>query len=398
MEDILKSETLDTILAPMDRETFLAEHFGKGVLHLAGTPGRFAPLMPWDTLNQILASQRLAAPRLQVIRSGREIPSDQYQHSRAANQRINAGALSLHLSEGATLLLAFVDEIVPGIAALSDSIADALKAHVNANLYAGWRKDNGFGIHWDPHDVLVLQISGRKHWRVHRPAYPDPLESSRFVAPPKDDIPVWDDVLEDGALLYVPRGWAHVATPLDEPSLHITIAVRSPNGADFLRWVMKDLERDAGVRADLPCIDARAAGASDRLDAMRARVAGAIDAAAMERFVLSWEGEKPARPMFTLPAFANRMDAAPGASSSYRLAGQRRLAMMPGSDAGSRVILANGREWPTSVAVAEAITSLTSSQASTLEALHAGLDEAQRSELETMLRMLVRVGSVYVTA
>ena len=43
----------------------------------------------------------------------------------------------------------------------------------------------------------------------------------------KPDAPLWEGMLEDGDLLYIPRGWWHVATPLDEPTLHLTVGVNN---------------------------------------------------------------------------------------------------------------------------------------------------------------------------
>ena len=53
-------------------------------------------------------------------------------------------------------------------------------------------------------------------------------------------------------LLYIPRGWWHVATPLDEPTLHLTVGVNNPNGADFLAWYVDRLKTSEDVRRDLP--------------------------------------------------------------------------------------------------------------------------------------------------
>ena len=50
-------------------------------------------------------------------------------------------------------------------------------------------------------------------------------------------------LLEAGDLLYIPRGWWHVAMPLDEPTLHLTVGVNNLTGADFLRWFADRLRR-----------------------------------------------------------------------------------------------------------------------------------------------------------
>src|SRR5438874_9679074 len=73
------------------------------------------------------------------------------------------------------------------------------------------------------------------------------------VKPPQ--APLWEAMLEDGDLLYMPRGWWHVAAPVDEPTLHLTLGVQNPTGADLLEWFAERLRMHEEVRRDLPCFE-----------------------------------------------------------------------------------------------------------------------------------------------
>src|SRR5947199_6443406 len=50
---------------------------------------------------------------------------------------------------------------------LATSLARTLRAAVYVNLYAGWRTENGFPVHWDDQDVLILQLEDRKSTRLN---------------------------------------------------------------------------------------------------------------------------------------------------------------------------------------------------------------------------------------
>jgi len=157
------------------------------------------------------------------------------------------------LRGGATLILNNVHEIFETIGAISTSLAQTFRAPVWANLYLSCRRERGFDLHWDMHDTLITQVYGRKHWQVFAPTRLHPVEKPRSSAFDHRSVaPLLDDLLSGGETLYLPRGWWHVATPIDEPSLHITFGIKHPTGIDLMRrlvFAMADYEE---ARADLP--------------------------------------------------------------------------------------------------------------------------------------------------
>jgi ribosomal protein L16 Arg81 hydroxylase len=128
-----------------------------------------------------------------------------------------------------------------------------------SNAYLSFGGEGSFGAHWDTHDVFVLQLVGRKHWRVSPPTFPLPLPAhpshgSGQTAPSLSAI---DTLLEAGDLLYLPRGWWHDVTPLPEPSLHLSVGVYVPSVYDALTWLSRQvLPREMAARRS--AVDARA--------------------------------------------------------------------------------------------------------------------------------------------
>jgi lysine-specific demethylase/histidyl-hydroxylase NO66 len=70
----------------------------------------------------------------------------------------------------------------------------------------------GFAPHYDDIEAFVLQLEGRKHWKLYKPRSEGEVlprySSSNFN---EDEIgsPVLDVVLEPGDMLYFPRGFIH---------------------------------------------------------------------------------------------------------------------------------------------------------------------------------------------
>ncbi|MFL6548671.1 MAG: JmjC domain-containing protein, partial [Povalibacter sp.] len=76
-------------------------------------------------------------------------------------------------------------------------------------------------------------------WRLFSPTLPLPLshQTSDRSDVPCPPVPQIDCVLESGDVLYVPRGWWHQVTPLEEGSLHFSIGVYAPTTQDYLAWL-----------------------------------------------------------------------------------------------------------------------------------------------------------------
>jgi hypothetical protein len=115
-------------------------------------------------------------------------------------------------------------------------LEQALGFPAQANAYLTPASAQGFAVHHDVHDVAVLQVAGRKRWRIFPPRLELPLKHQRWSAalgdpgPPREEL-----LLEPGDTLYLPRGWPHDAATGDGESLHLTIGLHPPTRLDALR-------------------------------------------------------------------------------------------------------------------------------------------------------------------
>ena len=304
---------LQALLNPVSADQFLARDYGRNSVHVRGAPGKFASLLPWPVLNDILEQHRLEPPRLRLTCEGKPVPPERYlsyQPNRRASRshipRLNAGALNRELREGATLVLDNVDELHRPIRRLAESLEQIFRVRIQVNSYSGWRTSHGFDLHWDDHDVFILQVAGRKHWRVYGVTRPWPLarDSVPAVDPPSEVL--WDGLLEDGDLLYIPRGWWHVATPLEEPTLHLTVGVNNPTGLDFLSWFVDRLRDAAVARQDLPHLQG-AAAMRTYTELLREAILAAWRPELLAEYMAHLDSTAKVRPVFALPGPRHRM-------------------------------------------------------------------------------------------
>jgi lysine-specific demethylase/histidyl-hydroxylase NO66 len=123
----------------------------------------------------------------------------------------------------------------------------------------------GFSPHYDDIDAYILQLEGKKHWKVYAPlnkqeTLPRVSSSDYTEEDLKDVEPALDVVLEAGDLLYLPRGWIHQACTLQEHSLHLTVsAMQQWAWVDYLELLIPQAlgaagasEKSTSLREGLP--------------------------------------------------------------------------------------------------------------------------------------------------
>ncbi|MCA1557993.1 MAG: cupin domain-containing protein, partial [Acidobacteria bacterium] len=274
--------------------------------HVKGWPGKFAHLLPWHELNEILRRHRLDFPRLRLMRDGQRVPVNSFiRHATSARRqssipKLLPEALTKHLREGATLVLDAVDELYRPIEELAEGLEFIFREHVQVNMYAGWQTSRGFDLHWDDHDVFILQVTGRKLWRIYGETRPSPVTGDEAEKPLNVEAPLWEAMLEDGDLLYIPRGCWHVALPQQEPTLHLTVGIHNRTGLDLMSWLSQGLRENTLFRQDLP----RFASSEERRAHMlklREELLNSFSDDSLERFLSEHDERANPRAHLSLP-------------------------------------------------------------------------------------------------
>ena len=258
------------LVRPLAVQEFLDTRYRdkRPVLFRAKGP-RFASLCTWDALNALLSSGAWRN-RMHLVQDGKTVAQQYYltpQFGHGWRGRrggpeetcIDDARLGTFLRTGASLVIHGVNEVHPPLRPVADAIEETLGGYTGVNLYASWTATRGFVVHWDDHDVFVLQAAGAKRWRLYGETRRFPLlrDSEPNVEPPRE--PVWSEVLRPGDVLYVPRGWWHDAAHVRDDeggggsgSLHLTCSVLPVTGLEFMEWLSGRLARHETFRRDLP--------------------------------------------------------------------------------------------------------------------------------------------------
>jgi hypothetical protein len=247
------------------------------------------------------------------------VPHEEYVRE---DGRVDLPGLFHAFDQGATLVVSQFHEMHAPLMRFCRGLEQAFLHGVQSNIYLTPPGAQGFRVHYDTHDVLVLQVAGEKRWRIF-PGQPVPRPTRRTPWPGNIEPEGEPEVvtLRPGDTLYVPRGVMHDAAAQDGLSLHITVGLLEPSFATVLRLAVDLLEEtEPALREAFPTW--RLADGPGRLAALAQPLAAKLaEPAALERAALTLldrlAEDRPAllgRGLFvTMPEPATRLVLAPGA-------------------------------------------------------------------------------------
>lgn len=202
-------------------------------------PSYYESLLSLDDIDRVMTSADLRYPRVVLKDAARDIAPAQYT--------LNSGELDVArvyqlFAEGSTLTLAYMDTVIPALTELCRGLEADFCHPFQANVYLTPPGNQGAKIHYDTHDVLVLQISGSKRWIIYGTPIELPLRNQAFD-PAMTNLgePSLQFELSAGDAAYIPRGVVHDAHSTDSVSLHITVGFLAYTWTDLLLESVADI-------------------------------------------------------------------------------------------------------------------------------------------------------------
>jgi ribosomal protein L16 Arg81 hydroxylase len=228
---------IDFGMTPQEFHTALLEK--KFCLRKAAQPER---PFSWADIDALVNQIEPIEPFFQLFADG-PVPTDAYTQevvvSGLRRRRLVKDRFTRLMTGGATLVVNRLEVFSLEAQRLCSEVERFAGYQTTANGYITFGGQGTFVKHWDVHDVFALQLIGNKRWKVFPPTFPYPLSMHtnsqvKHQCPPTPEL---DCVLETGDLLYIPRGWWHEATRLDQPSFHLSVGLFVPTVLDYMMWV-----------------------------------------------------------------------------------------------------------------------------------------------------------------
>ncbi len=221
------------LIDPCSPKEFKGDYYERRLCRIARADRNYySGLVTWSDLDTVLGCHGATHPEVRLTRGDEDIPKDSYTN-RAG--RIDARRVSRHFDDGATIIFNQLQRRIPTLGQLCALIGWTFGSRVQTNIYLTPPDAQGFQVHWDTHDVFVLQVSGRKRWTIYDAKVTLPLKGQAFDSgrdAPGAATEEFD--LEAGSAVYIPRGVFHSARSTDDTSLHITLGLTAFTWAAFL--------------------------------------------------------------------------------------------------------------------------------------------------------------------
>jgi hypothetical protein len=253
-----QSDWLDqNLFNKISKEKFFSDIQGKKWFHTQLSRQAISNLPSWEDLNLFLSNHRLSHPRVRMSREGGATDELTILRQRSTLRgEIVYDTLPNRIYDnlrlGSTLVLDAIDIAIPEVRRIASSLTNTFFVRSQANGYVTFSESRGFGLHWDDHDVFIVQVHGKKTWYLYGNTRVAPMHRDLHNEHPKPTEILEIVELSPGSLLYVPRGCWHDVVGQGEPTFHLTFGITPPTGIDMLIWLQEIARQKDFLRQDIP--------------------------------------------------------------------------------------------------------------------------------------------------
>jgi Cupin superfamily protein. len=222
-------------------------------------PGLLSRILTPNRTLDIVMRRSLNRPQFRVFQESEEVHpaiyfTDFVSPRGQSIPMVNMHSLGALLRKGATVILDQANVFDPTMEVTCRALQWWSHERVQVNAYLTTNDAAGFPLHWDDHDVLIIQLAGEKDWEVRGMSRTVPMyRDADPNTTPSEDI-LWSGTMRAGDVMHIPRGHWHQATRTGSgigKSLHVTFGITKRTGASWLAW-LADWSREREVfRHDL---------------------------------------------------------------------------------------------------------------------------------------------------
>jgi ribosomal protein L16 Arg81 hydroxylase len=246
---------IKTLFDPIGIDLFLSDYFEKKPLLIKrNAPSFYNELISLKEIDDVLFSQKINAPGFRLVNSKTDTFPDTSTFCHKGTTIINPLKFVQGYAEGHTLAMAGFQNQHIKTRNFCFDLENLFGHPFQTNFYLTPSESKGFSPHWDSHDVIVLQISGNKIWKFYENSVELADANLKFEKDGFEAGKVIQEItLEQGDLLYIPRGLTHDAYTAESHSLHVTTGFLGYTWSQYLIESIVHLSKqDSNFRKFIP--------------------------------------------------------------------------------------------------------------------------------------------------
>lgn len=225
------------LLGGLSPQLFMKRHWQKKPLLVRQAIANIRPSLDRRQLFELASNEDVQA-RVVIQEAGGAAQGWRLRHGPFSRR-----ALPAVKRPGWTLLLQGVDLRHDGAHELMNKFRFVPDARLDDLMISYATDGGGVGPHFDSYDVFLLQVQGRRRWRIGRQKDPalQPGVPLKILA---NFVPEQEFVLEAGDMLYLPPRYAHDGVAMGE-CMTYSVGFRSPSRGELARELLQRLADDA---------------------------------------------------------------------------------------------------------------------------------------------------------
>jgi hypothetical protein len=247
--------TLAELVAPLSEQEFLELLRKRKLTLIRGAGGgRYSALLNWPSLLDMIrrGDHPTSLAEFRLLKDSMWVPPDNWlrRNKSGDGTEVDTAKILGYMSTGFSLVVTTIEKHAPHLKMLCGNIRAALREQIKMGVIVTTGTGGAYKLHYDQEDLIILQVEGKKRWKIFGPPVVNPIAGAAQNPPPEDTL-LLDELLEEGDFLFVPAGHWHRCENQSDRSLHLGIFFQPPRGVDVIKALTSQLLEDDQFRMPL---------------------------------------------------------------------------------------------------------------------------------------------------